>query len=286
MSPPCSPPGWLRRPHWRVAPAGPEAAAAQPRPPCRRRPAPRRARRPPGRRTPGRSRCRGRPGRVTSGPGSDPAALPGDLLIADKKNNRLLIVDPHGRIRWRFPRKGDLEPGQTFKIPDDAFFSPDGRRIVATEEDDFVIRVIDIRRHRIVYTYGKPGASGEDPTGCGTPTTPFMLPDGRIVTADIKNQRVLVIGPAQPPPQEELGQATTGYHDPPAALWRAQRRLPDGPRALPGHRDPRRLGRRHRPARPRLLVYARARVSCTPPTATGSARTGTSPSTTAARDRS
>ena len=71
--------------------------------------------------------------------GSDSSALPADVLIADHLNNRLVIVDPQGRIRWSFPRPGDLAQGQTFLVPDDAFFSPDGRYIVATQEDDQVI---------------------------------------------------------------------------------------------------------------------------------------------------
>src|SRR5207247_8285351 len=69
-------------------------------------------------------------------PGSNPGALPGNVLIADRGNNRLLEVDPHGRVVWRFPRPGDLAPGQTFQVPDDAFFSPDGRSLVATQEDN------------------------------------------------------------------------------------------------------------------------------------------------------
>jgi hypothetical protein len=44
------------------------------------------------------------PGRLA--PGSDPAVLPADGLIADHHNNRLLIVDRYGRIRWEFPRPG------------------------------------------------------------------------------------------------------------------------------------------------------------------------------------
>lgn len=147
--------------------------------------------------------------------GSDPSVLPGDLLIADKLNDRLLIVDPHGRIRWQFPRAGDLRPGQTFKIPDDAFFSADGRRIIATEEDDFVIRVIDVARHRIVYTYGKPGEHGSGPDRLWNPDDAVLLPDGRIVTADIKNQRVLVIGPHAHVPARRWGSPAFGYHDPP-----------------------------------------------------------------------
>src|SRR5580704_7054367 len=35
-------------------------------------------------------------------PGSDPSVLPGPIMIADKENDRLLIIDPQGRIRWQF----------------------------------------------------------------------------------------------------------------------------------------------------------------------------------------
>lgn len=93
-------------------------------------------------------------------PRSRPSALPADVLVADHLNNRLIIIDPRGRVRWVFPRRGDLAPGQTFLVPDDAFFSPDGRYIVATQEEDQVISVIDVARHKIVYRYGKPGVPG------------------------------------------------------------------------------------------------------------------------------
>src|SRR5262249_13993127 len=86
-------------------------------------------------------------------PGSDPSVLPADVLIADHHNNRLLIVDPQGRVRWEFPRPGDLAPGQTFLQPDDAFFSPDGRHIIVTQEDDQVISVISLADRRITYPY-------------------------------------------------------------------------------------------------------------------------------------
>ena len=43
-------------------------------------------------------------------PGSNPSVLPGNVLIADKANNRLLEIDPYGRVVWRFPRPGDLAP--------------------------------------------------------------------------------------------------------------------------------------------------------------------------------
>jgi hypothetical protein len=66
-------------------------------------------------------------------PGSNPAVLPGPVLIADRDNNRPLEVSPDGQLLWRFPASGDLAPGQTFLLPDDAFFSPSGRQVVVTQ---------------------------------------------------------------------------------------------------------------------------------------------------------
>ena len=53
--------------------------------------------------------------------------LPGDVLIADEGNDRLLVVNPSGRIVWQFPRPGDLAPGTSFLEPDDAFFTPNAK---------------------------------------------------------------------------------------------------------------------------------------------------------------
>jgi DNA-binding beta-propeller fold protein YncE len=125
--------------------------------------------------------------------GSDPSVLPGDVLIADHGNNRLLIVDPQGRVRWRFPRRGDLAPGQTFLVPDDAFFSPSGSYVIATQEDDQVVSVISIARHKIIYRYGTPGTPGTGPNHLSNPDDAMMMPGGSLITADIKNCRVLLI---------------------------------------------------------------------------------------------
>jgi len=124
-------------------------------------------------------------------PGSDPSALPGPLLIADEGNNRLVEIDPSGNVVWEFPRSGDLAPGQTFKVPDDAFFTADGKEIVATEEDNFVVSVIDVARHRIVWRYGTPGTSGSDANQLANPDDAMMLTDGSVLSADIKNCRIV-----------------------------------------------------------------------------------------------
>ena len=117
------------------------------------------------------------PGRLA--PGSDPAVLPADVLIADHHNNRLLIVDPQGRIRWEFPRPGDLAPGQTFLVPDDAFFSPDGKYIIATQEDDYVISVIDDRDQPDRLPVRRAGAPGFGPDHLSNPDDAMLLPGRR-----------------------------------------------------------------------------------------------------------
>ena len=168
--------------------------------------------------------------RLAAGPllraGSDPSVLPGDVLIADKANSRLLIVNPQGRIVWKFPRPGDLRPGQSFLVPDDAFFTDDGRQILATQEDDFAISLIDVASGHIAYRYGHPGVPGSGPGYVYNPDDAILLHDGTIVAADIKNCRLIEL---RPPHQHLIRQiGTTGYcwHNPPSSFGsRFSRRL-------------------------------------------------------------
>ena len=148
-------------------------------------------------------------------PGSDPGVLPGNVLIADRANNRLLEIDPYGRVVWRFPRPEDLAPGQTFHVPDDAFYSPSGNSIVATQEDDFAISAIDVAHHRISYRYGVPGVPGSSANHVYNPDDAMMLPGGQILTADIKNCRLLVLQPPSHSPVRQIGSTAGCIHDPP-----------------------------------------------------------------------
>jgi hypothetical protein len=138
-------------------------------------------------------------------PGSNPNVLPGPILIADRDNNRLLEISPQGRVLWRFPRPGDLAPGQSFLSPDDAFFSPGGDRIVATQEDDFAISVVSLAKNRIVYRYGHPGQPGSAPGYVHNPDDAMLLPSGKLLAADIMNCRLLVIRPPAHHPLRQLG---------------------------------------------------------------------------------
>ncbi len=133
--------------------------------------------------------------------GLQPAGLPGNVLIADADNNRIIEVTPDKRIVWEFPRPGDLAAGQSFVDPDDAFYTPGGRTIITNEEDNHTITVIDYATHKIVWQYGHPGHPGSAPGYLNTPDDAYQLPDGRIVVADIKNCRILVF---DPPPAHRI----------------------------------------------------------------------------------
>jgi hypothetical protein len=151
-------------------------------------------------------------------PGSDPSVLPGNILIADKLNNRLLEVTPHGKVVWRFPAPGDLKAGQSFLIPDDAFYTDGGRQIIATQEDDFVISVIDTATHRFTYRYGHPGVPGSGPDYVYNPDDAIALHNGNIISADIKNCRLIEIRPPAHTLVAQIGTTGDCTHDPSTAF--------------------------------------------------------------------
>lgn len=145
--------------------------------------------------------------------GSDPSVLPGPVLIADRDNNRLLEVSPTGHVLWRFPEPGELAPGQSFKLPDDAFFAPDGSQVVVTQEDDFVISVVDVTHPRIAYRYGHPGEPGSEPGYLHNPDDAMLTPGGAILSADIKNCRIVVIRPPADRVTHQLGETGNCTHE-------------------------------------------------------------------------
>jgi PQQ-like domain len=156
------------------------------------------------------------PGRLVAG--SDPRDLPRPLLISDEQNNRLLIIDPNGRTMWEFPRPGDLAVGQTFQTPDDAYFTPNGKQIIATQGDDNVISVIDVATRKIVYAYGKSGVAGSGSNKLNGPDDAMMLPNGDIVASDIKNCRIIMIPKGAHAVSHQLGRTGTCAHQPPQTL--------------------------------------------------------------------
>jgi hypothetical protein len=129
-------------------------------------------------------------------PAVPPGPVPGYVLIADRNANKLLIVSPSKRIVWQFPRPGDLRGGQSFYNPDDAFFAPGFRRIVTNEEFNDTVAQIDVRTHRLVWSYGRAGVAGSGAGELSNPDDAYVWPNHTVTMADIKNCRVLRVNPA------------------------------------------------------------------------------------------
>jgi hypothetical protein len=65
--------------------------------------------------------------------------LPYPILIADRRNNRLIEVTPDKRVVWEFPSP-DLA---IYRGNEDVNFSPDGRRLAVSEEDNYDLNYPD-----------------------------------------------------------------------------------------------------------------------------------------------
>ena len=163
-------------------------------------------------------------------PALKPGPVPGYLMIADRNNNRIIIVSPATKkIVWQFPRPGDVRPGQSFHDPDDAFFTPGYTAISTNEEYNQQIGEISIKSHRLVWTFGHAGVRGSAFGYLSNPDDAYLLPNGLFMVADIQNCRVLLINRAHKVVRE-IGHAGSCGHNPPQGLSspNGATPLPDG----------------------------------------------------------
>jgi len=123
---------------------------------------------------------------------SDAAALGGyDVLIADRGNNRLLLVSPDKRILWEYDFTG-LRPGHG---ADDAFFADDGKSVIVNLEHEHVIEVIDYATKAVTWEYGELGRPGRGDGRLNFPDDAYKLQNGDVIVADIRNCRIIEIAP-------------------------------------------------------------------------------------------
>ena len=158
-----------------------------------------------------------------------PGPIPGYLLIADRGNNRMLLVDSRGRIRWRYPRPGRT-PAMPFRFADDTFFAPGtADRIISNQEDQHTIQIISFPGGRLLWRYGRVNLRGSRRGYLNTPDDAYLLPNGNVSVADAYNCRVLIISPAHRIVRQ-YGTSSSCRHDPPRRLGaiNAATPLPDG----------------------------------------------------------
>ncbi len=160
----------------------------------------------------------------------DRPPVPGYVMIADRENNRIVVVSPRKRVVWTFPGPHDLRSGQSFAGPDDAFLTPDGRGIITNEEFQETIALIRLaKRPRVVFEYGHSGVAGSGPGYLSHPDDAYLLPNGLISVADIVNCRVIYLKRSGRIVRS-IGSAGNCTHDPPRSLSspNGDTPLPDG----------------------------------------------------------
>jgi hypothetical protein len=145
-------------------------------------------------------------------------------MIADRGNNRILVVDPQGRIVLQYPPAGV----QSLFFDDDTFIEPGGEYVISNEEGDHTIVQVNLRRRSQEVLFGHPGEPGSDATHLKEPDDAYMLPDGTVTVADAQNCRILFIRAHRI--VRSYGQAGVCRHDPPGYLGQVNgdTPLPDG----------------------------------------------------------
>ena len=142
------------------------------------------------------------------------SALPYPIVIADRRNNRLIEIAPDKHIVWEFPSPNL----KIYRGNDDVFFSPDGRRLMVNEEDNYDIHIVDYDTRSLTWTFGASDTKGSMPGYFNYPDDAHLLSDGKVVTADIRNCRVQFIDPETSRIIGQWGKEGTCKHDPPRFL--------------------------------------------------------------------
>jgi DNA-binding beta-propeller fold protein YncE len=140
--------------------------------------------------------------------------LPYPIVIADRRNNRLIEVTPDKRIVWEFPSP-DLV---LYRGNEDVNFSEDGKLLAVSEEDNYDVHIVDYEKKEVTWTYGVPDVKGSAPPYLNYPDDAHLLSDGNFLTADIRNHRVLIIDPRTNEIVTQWGTVGKRNHNPPKEL--------------------------------------------------------------------
>lgn len=140
--------------------------------------------------------------------------LPFPIVIADRRNNRLIEIAPDKRIVWEFPSPSL----KLYRGNEDVNFSADGKQLAVSEEDNFDVHIVDYATRQITWTYGVPDTRGRGQGLLNYPDDAHLLADGQFLTADIRNCRVLIIDPQTNAVTTQWGTPGRCRHNPPTEL--------------------------------------------------------------------
>jgi hypothetical protein len=133
---------------------------------------------------------------------------PGNVLIADQFNNRVIEVDPRGEIVWQFgigpqdlTASSIVGVNDAERVGDDTLMAGTGippNTVPSCSNPDGCpdnrVLLVD-RDGRIDWQYGQFGVTGSGPNELNTPVQATFLPDRHVLITDQGNQRVIEVNP-------------------------------------------------------------------------------------------
>jgi hypothetical protein len=147
----------------------------------------------------------------TAAPAQSAFNTPGNILIADQYNNRVIEIDPNGAIVWSFGDGSSTAGPTSIVAPNDAqrvgnltiiagSGAPAGTPTqfeanCANGCADNRVIVVDQNRN-IVWQYGQAGVAGWGRNQLNTPVQATFLPSKHILITDQGNQRVIEVNQA------------------------------------------------------------------------------------------
>ena len=142
------------------------------------------------------------------------------LLIADRGNNRLLVLDDTGAVVWTYPNPPSMPPPPGpggFYFPDDAFFVDHGTAIISNQEENETIVKIAYPSGKLLWSYGHPARPGSAPGYLHEPDDAYLLKNGDVTVADADNCRILIISPSGVV-VKQIGTTGVCVHSPPTDI--------------------------------------------------------------------
>jgi hypothetical protein len=166
---------------------------------------------------------------MAGAPGAGSPYFGARLLIADRGNNRLLLLDARQHLVWKYPSAHTPPDPSRFYFPDDAFFIDHGTAVLSNQEQNQTIVKIAYPSGKIIWSYGHPRHPGTAPGYLHEPDDAYLLKNGQIAVADANNCRVLVINQNRTV-AHQIGTNGVCTHNPPASMGspNGDTPLPDG----------------------------------------------------------
>ncbi|HLX87674.1 MAG TPA: hypothetical protein VKR22_04325, partial [Acidimicrobiales bacterium] len=116
-------------------------------------------------------------------PGAGSPFFGAKLLVADRGNDRLLVLDDTDKIIWNYPSATAAAPPGGFYFPDDAFFVKQGTAIISNQEQNETIVIIGFPSGQLLWQYGHPRVAGAAPGYLREPDDAYLLKNGQVTVA-------------------------------------------------------------------------------------------------------